>query len=183
VGASAALTPPRSAARVIVVGPCGAGKTTLTLSLHALGILIRQIAQEHSFVADLWHRGTPPDVLIFLDASFETCTARKRFKWLERDYLEQQRRLANARSHCHFYLATDSLTPLEVRDRVAAFLRGAGRGPAGNARRSPAPRPRNPVAAGETRYNPPRPDCVRNRHRACDAPPCTDLAEHHSASR
>jgi deoxyadenosine/deoxycytidine kinase len=108
------------------VGPCGAGKTTLTLTLHALDIDIRQIAQEHSFVADLWHRGTPPDALIFLDASFETCTARKRFKWLERDYLEQQRRLAHARAHCNFYLSTDSLTPLEVRDRVAAFLRGAG---------------------------------------------------------
>ncbi len=124
MGAPAPLTPPGGKARVLVVGPCGAGKTTLAGSLLALGFQIRQIAQEHSFVADLWHRGTPPDALIFLDASFETCTLRKHFKWLERDYLEQQRRLAHARAHCDFYLATDSLTPLEVRDRVAAFLKG-----------------------------------------------------------
>ena len=126
MGAPATLTPPRSAARILVVGPCGAGKTTLAHSLHALGIEVRQIAQEHSFIPDLWRRGTAPDVLIFLDASFETCTVRKRFKWIERDYLEQQRRLTDARSRCHFYLATDSLTPMEVRERVAAYLRGAG---------------------------------------------------------
>ena len=123
MGTPAPLTPPRPAARILVVGPCGSGKTTLTLSLRALDIRIIQVAQEHSFVPDLWRRGVLPDVLIFLDARFETCTMRKRFRWYERDYLEQQRRLADARAHCHLYLQTDDLTPSEVRDRVMSFLR------------------------------------------------------------
>ncbi len=122
MGSPPTLKPAAPTARILVVGPCGSGKTTLTLSLRAIGIHIVQVAQEHSFVPDLWRRGAPPDVLIFLDASFETCTRRKRFRWLERDYLEQQRRLAHARAHCHLYLATDAITPTEVRNRVVDFL-------------------------------------------------------------
>jgi deoxyadenosine/deoxycytidine kinase len=122
MGPPPALKSPRQTARILVVGPCGSGKTTLTNSSRAIGIHIVQVAQEHSYVPDLWQRGEPPDVLIFLDAGFETCTRRKRFRWLERDYLEQQRRLAHARAHCDLYVATDDLTPTEVRDHVAAFL-------------------------------------------------------------
>ncbi len=123
MGSPPALSASPQTARVLVVGPCGSGKTTLTLSLRAICVHIVQVAQEHSFVPDLWRRGVPPDVLIFLDAGFETCTRRKRFRWLERDYLEQQRRLAHARAHCHLYLPTDDLTPTDVRDRVIDFLR------------------------------------------------------------
>jgi deoxyadenosine/deoxycytidine kinase len=122
MGSPAALKTLPQTTRILVVGPCGSGKTTLTLSLRAIGIHVVQVAQEHSFVLDLWSRGVPPDVLIFLDASFETCTRRKRFRWLERDYLEQQRRLGHARAHCQLYLATDALTPTEVRNRVVEYL-------------------------------------------------------------
>jgi hypothetical protein len=82
----------------------------------------RQVAQEHSYVADMWSRLSQPDVLVFLDASFEICTRRKRLNWLPEEYQEQQRRLAHARAHCDIYLATDDLTPQDVLDRVLARL-------------------------------------------------------------
>ncbi len=131
MGPPPALNASRQTARILIVGPCGSGKTTLTETLGAIGIHVIQVAQEHSFVQDLWSRGVPPDVLIFLDASFETCTRRKRFRWLERDYLEQQRRLAHARAHCNFYLATDHISTIEVRNRVVEFLDRAAREAAG----------------------------------------------------
>jgi adenylate kinase family enzyme len=49
-----------------VVGPCGSGKSTLIAALEAQGYPCRHIAQEHSYVKDMWKRITNPDVLIFL---------------------------------------------------------------------------------------------------------------------
>jgi ABC-type Mn2+/Zn2+ transport system ATPase subunit len=51
-----------------IVGPCGAGKTTLTRNLTAAGISARAIAQEHSYVPYMWQKITNPDILIFLAA-------------------------------------------------------------------------------------------------------------------
>ncbi|HET7010899.1 MAG TPA: hypothetical protein VFI11_09010 [Anaerolineales bacterium] len=98
----------------MIVGPCAAGKTTLVNGLKARGIQARQIAQEHSYVPNMWRRLSRPDVLIFLEASFERCTERKRLSWSRSEYLEQLRRLADAREHCHIYINSDSLTPEEV---------------------------------------------------------------------
>jgi len=109
-----------------VVGPCGAGKTTLVNALEALGFRCRHIAQEHSYVPYMWQRITHPDVLIFLQASFETCTARRRLNWAESDYLEQVRRLAHAREHADLTIETDNFGPQGVLDQAAAFLRQRG---------------------------------------------------------
>lgn len=109
-----------------VVGPCGAGKSTLVAALSRLGIPARHIAQEHSHVPDMWARLTRPDVLIFLDADYATCTARRNLYWTPREYAEQQHRLAHARRHAHIYVATDPLTPDEVLRRVLAGLRDLG---------------------------------------------------------
>ena len=109
-----------------VVGPCGAGKSTLVAALTRLGIPARHIAQEHSHVPDMWARLTRPDVLVFLDAEYATCTARRRLYWTPREYAEQQRRLAHARDHAHIYVATDALTPEAVLRRVLADLQNLG---------------------------------------------------------
>jgi len=76
-------------------------------------------------VADMWRRIGSPDVLVFLDGSFETCTERKRFDWPRRDYLEQRRRLEHARRACDLYVETDGLAPQAVLELVLSAL---GRG-------------------------------------------------------
>ena len=105
-----------------VVGPCGSGKSTLIQILEGYGYACRHIAQEHSYVKDMWKRITNPDALIFLQASFPVCTVRRQLNWLEADWAEQQRRLAHALEHADLAVDTDELTPQEVARRVLEFL-------------------------------------------------------------
>jgi deoxyadenosine/deoxycytidine kinase len=114
--------------KIAIVGPCASGKTTLAQALQARGWQARQIVQEHSFVPDMWQCFTKPDILIYLDASYEVCTRRKRLGWLPWEHAEQLRRLAHARQHCHIYVSTDSLSPDQVLmcalDRLARLTLG-----------------------------------------------------------
>lgn len=106
-----------------VVGPCGAGKSTLIAGLEERGYTCRHIAQEHSYVPDMWKRMTNPDLLIFLNASFEVSTMRHQLNWLERDHIEQQRRLQHARQNAGLIIETDSLTPAQVLEQVLDYLK------------------------------------------------------------
>jgi deoxyadenosine/deoxycytidine kinase len=106
-----------------IVGPCAAGKTTLSMSLKKLGLSARHIAQEHSYVADMWQRITNPDVLVFLDASFQVTLKRRRLDWTLDDYNEQHYRLRHAREHADLYIFTDNLTSEEVLTTVLRYLR------------------------------------------------------------
>lgn len=103
---------------IAIVGPCAAGKSTLVAGLRASGHLGRQIAQEHSYVPQMWRIIRRPDALVFLDASYEICTERKQLNWSQAEYAEQQKRLAHARQHCDFYLNTDDLSEKEVLEQV-----------------------------------------------------------------
>src|SRR5512146_447896 len=116
--------PPSSKQDVLigVVGPCAAGKSTLIEGLSRLGYRTRHIAQEHSYVADMWKRLTHPDVLIFLDATYAVTCERRNIDWSEADYEEQQRRLRHAREHADLYVLTDGLRAEEVLQRVVNFL-------------------------------------------------------------
>ncbi len=105
-----------------VVGPCGAGKSTLVDALDALGYRTRHIAQEHSYVRDMWKRLTNPDLLVFLQASYPVTCQRRSLDWTEADYLEQQRRLAHAREHADLFIDTDPLDPDQVLAQSLAFL-------------------------------------------------------------
>lgn len=109
-----------------VVGPCGSGKTTLINGLRAFNLNLRHIAQEHSYVAGMWQRITNPDLLIFLDASYPETIRRRQLNWTVEEYQEQHRRLAHARAHADFYLMTDGLSPAQVIQQVASFLRSKG---------------------------------------------------------
>jgi deoxyadenosine/deoxycytidine kinase len=117
------LRSPAPTGGIVIVGPCAAGKTTLARGLQAHGLPARQIAQEHSYVPDMWLRLSRPDILVFLDASYERCTQRKALNWTLAEYQEQHRRLAHAREHCHIYIDSDDLTPEEV---LAAAIKGLG---------------------------------------------------------
>jgi hypothetical protein len=107
--------------RVGVVGPCKSGKSTLVRGLQAAGYPAHQIAQEHSFSQRMWQLIDPPDVLIYLDTKFENTVARG-LDWLQRDYDEELRRLAHARQHADFTIATDVLSAEEVLAEVSKFL-------------------------------------------------------------
>ena len=113
--------------RLAVVGPCSAGKTTLVQALRAAGYETRHVAQEHSYVPDMWQRISRPDLLIFLDVDYAAALARRPTTTGSPARLAQQAtRLAHARQHCHFYLDTSQLTPDEVRQQVLAFLQQQG---------------------------------------------------------
>lgn len=107
---------------IAIVGPCGAGKSTLALQLEQHGFRAHQIAQEHSFVPDMWKRLTAPDFLIYLDASYQACQRRKQLNWNETDYAEQLRRLQHARDHCDIYVDTSQRAPDEVAKEVLRAL-------------------------------------------------------------
>jgi cytidylate kinase len=106
-----------------VVGPCGSGKSTLIAGLEQHGYRCRHIAQEHSYVKHMWQVITDPDILIFLHASFENSTKRRKLNWLYADYEEQQRRLTHAREHANVIIDTDALNVQEVLARALDFLK------------------------------------------------------------
>ncbi|MGB2896906.1 MAG: hypothetical protein WBB65_12165 [Anaerolineales bacterium] len=110
--------------KIAIVGPCGAGKTVLADGLQARDYNARQIAQEHSFVQNMWRVLTKPNILIYLDASYETCTKRKRFNWRQDEYEQQLHRLSNAREQCDIYLSTDDLSPEQVLKEILVQLPG-----------------------------------------------------------
>lgn len=104
------------------VGPCASGKSTITSELEARGYHTRHIAQEHSYVKDMWQRLTNPDVLVFLQASYPITIKRRNLDWKEKDYDEQQRRLAHAREHADLFINTDDLSIEEVIQKILDFL-------------------------------------------------------------
>src|SRR5512137_2497047 len=105
-----------------VVGPCGAGKTTLVAGLNSLGYRTRHIAQEHSYVKDMWKRLTNPDILVFLDASYVTTCLRGKLNWTEAEWQEQQVRLRHAHENADLILETDELSVEAVLARVVRFV-------------------------------------------------------------
>jgi deoxyadenosine/deoxycytidine kinase len=105
-----------------VVGVCASGKSTLIAALNERGVRTRHIAQEHSYVKDMWKRITNPDVLIFLDASHPVTVVRRQLNWTEAEWAEQQRRLSHAREHADLYINSDNLTPQQVLDQVVDFI-------------------------------------------------------------
>ena len=64
-----------------------------------------------------------PDVLVYLDANYETIMARRPvFDFSPADLQEQNRRLAHARRHCHLYMDTSNLAPAEILQRCLEYL-------------------------------------------------------------
>ena len=113
--------------RIVVVGPCAAGKTTLVNNLRPKGYNIRSCGQEHSYVHDFWRRNCHSELLVFLDAEALTLLRRQnRAEWPPALLERQRQRLAHARKHCDLYLQTDRLTCAEVAQMVEQFLRERG---------------------------------------------------------
>lgn len=81
--------------RVVVVGPCASGKTTLVRNLQAMGVDARVSGQEHSAIRNLWQR-LHPDILIALDLDLETLRERRGPAWPAGLYSVQHARLEGA---------------------------------------------------------------------------------------
>lgn len=110
--------------KIAIVGPCSSGKSTLAQALMDAGYTVRQPAQEHSLVPDMWRQMSRPDILIYLDVDYAHARQRRPYHDGGQQRLaEQQKRLAHARQHSHFYLDTNGLSPENVRDEVLHFLR------------------------------------------------------------
>jgi shikimate kinase len=113
--------------RLALVGPCTSGKSTLAPVLEQIGYEVRQVAQEHSYVPNMWQRLSKPDILIYLDVDYATARARRPYTDDGPQRLTQQRqRLQHARQHCDFYLDTSHLTPTQVQGQVLDFLQEIG---------------------------------------------------------
>lgn len=114
----------RSEARplIAIVGPCSSGKSTLVRELRARGYNAREVVQEHSFTPTMWQRITQPDLLIYLDVSWQVARQRRPTDAKPVWWDELARRLRHARQHADLYVHTDELTPGEVLERVMTFL-------------------------------------------------------------
>lgn len=110
--------------RIAVVGPCSAGKSSLTKMLKAAGYEARHPAQEHSYVPNMWQRITQPDLLIYLDVDYKNARLRRpHIDGGPERLAEQHHRLRHAREHCDFYLDTSGLRIDEVETAVFNFLK------------------------------------------------------------
>ena len=106
-----------------IVGPCSAGKSTLIGRLKQLGYSSRHIAQEHSYVPDMWQRLVNPIVLIYLDVSYAVSMKRRPLNLNRAEFGEQKKRLTHAFQNADLSIHTDELTPDEVQNLVVKFLR------------------------------------------------------------
>jgi hypothetical protein len=114
---------PTHLSRIIgIVGPCSSGKSTLIAGLRGLGISAVHIAQEHSYVPNMWQRIVNPDILIYLDVTYRVSMKRRPLDMTEVDFTDQQNRLLHARQYTDLYLHTDNMSPQDVLTNVASFL-------------------------------------------------------------
>ena len=113
--------------KIGIVGPCSAGKSTLVMGLKQRGYThVRPISQEHSYVPDMWQRLTNPEVLIYLDVSYENAQKRRWLNWSPDEYAEQLHRLRHARQNAHLYVDTNPLSVEGVLAEVMQFLEMRG---------------------------------------------------------
>ena len=109
------------ATRVVVVGPCASGKSTLVAALRARGYDASVSAQEHSAVPRLWQR-SDPDVLIALLVDIEAVRKRRDASWPGWLHDVQEERLADAQDAADLVINTSHLEAGEVEERAIEFL-------------------------------------------------------------
>jgi hypothetical protein len=117
-GAASAKT---TSGKIVVVGPCAAGKSTLVTALRALGYDAHVSGQEHSEIATLWQH-SQPDVLIALDVDIAAVRDRRGGPWPEWLHDLQVRRLAAASRAADLAIDTTGLSVQTVVERVVDFL-------------------------------------------------------------
>ncbi|NLY10594.1 MAG: hypothetical protein GX020_02730 [Firmicutes bacterium] len=107
---------------IIIVGVCAAGKTTLQNGLRKLGLNAHSIAQEHSVSPRFWRRKNP-DVLIYLECTYETTKQRKAVRWGIETHNRQKEILKDARENADIFITTDGFLPEELIETALSELR------------------------------------------------------------
>ena len=108
--------------RIVVVGPCASGKTTLVHGLRSCGFRAMVSGQEHSEIPSLWRR-TDPDITIGLTVDLATIRRRRSPSWPEPIYRRQQERLHTAFAEASILIDTSTLGPKETLQAVLDLLR------------------------------------------------------------
>jgi hypothetical protein len=73
----------------------------------------------------MWQRITQPDLLVYLDVSWEIARQRRPTDTGADWWNELAWRLRHARKHADLYLNTDELTSQEVLERTLVFLKSS----------------------------------------------------------
>jgi predicted ATPase len=107
---------PGDGRKIVVVGPCASGKTTLVDALRERGYDAYVVAQEHSIIRDLWRR-RDPDVVVALDLDLDVVRQRRSPTWAAEIYEVQHQRLREAFENADLFIDTgehDIPTALEM---------------------------------------------------------------------
>jgi len=111
---------------IAVVGVCASGKSTIVRELLEAGINCRHIAQEHSYVKDMWLRLVHPDFLVYLEVSYPSTLTRKHLNWTREEYDEQLHRIRHARDHADLIIDTDAHSIAETIELIKTGIMTAG---------------------------------------------------------
>jgi hypothetical protein len=98
--------------RIVVVGTCASGKSTLVAALCQYGYDAHSCAQEHSAIPDLW-KHLSPDLLVYLDVDLKTVRRRRSPMWPEPIFKAQCERLSRARVFADIVIDTEKNGPDE----------------------------------------------------------------------
>lgn len=115
----------RDRRRIVVIGPCASGKTTLTRHLQERGYDARACGQEHSEIRDLWQHADP-DVLVGLKIALQTLRDRRSATWSARLYERQLERLQSGYDHADLIIDADRHGPDAVLKQVLTWLGSSG---------------------------------------------------------
>jgi GTPase SAR1 family protein len=107
--------------KIIIVGACASGKSTLVERLRGLGYDAAVCAQEHSEIQNLWRR-TEPDIVVYLDVDLSTIRARRGEEWPQTIYETQLRRLQAARAGADVIVDSVRMNQDAVLARVLAAV-------------------------------------------------------------
>jgi len=114
-----------------LVGVCASGKSTLTKELTCLGYSCRHIAQEHSYVPDMWQRLTNPDFLVYLEVSYANTLKRRNLNWTMEEFEIQVQRLEHAHRHADQIIDTNYMSITEIvttiLENFSKYTSGEGR--------------------------------------------------------
>jgi len=105
--------------RIVVVGTCASGKSTLVEALRSRGLDAYACAQEHSEVKTLW-KHLLPDHVVFLETDLATIRERRSPNWPETIFNLQITRLENAKAAAKVVVDTSMTSVDETVEKVLA---------------------------------------------------------------